>query len=101
MPYRPEYQRPPGWAKTRARVMRNHACVCHVCGRPGADEVDHVVNVKRWLDERRPGSPHDESNLRPIHSVPCHAAKTARERQTGIVKRSPKRRPTRNPNIID
>lgn len=52
--------------------MRDHRGVCHVCGRPGADAVDHV----------RRGDDHSYPNLRPIHQdVPpfCHRAKTARE----------------------
>lgn len=54
------------------RVLRRYDRVCHVCGDPMADEVDHVVPLAE-------GGPDDESNLRPIHSVPCHRDKTAEE----------------------
>ena len=67
-----------GWAdQERARrVMRRHGRVCHVCGREGADQVDHVIPLAR-------GGADDESNLRPIHAVPCHKAKTQREAVEG------------------
>jgi len=60
---------PPGWSsKIVPAVLRLHRTQCHVCGRQGATEVDHVI----------PGDDHRFSNLRPIH-VDCHKAKTARE----------------------
>jgi 5-methylcytosine-specific restriction endonuclease McrA len=55
-----------------ARVMREHERTCHVCGKPMADEVDHVVPLAE-------GGADDETNLRPIHSIPCHQAKTLAE----------------------
>lgn len=60
-----------GWEQQRRakRVMRRYRGVCHVCGQAGADEVDHVD----------PNGPDDESNLRPIHSRPCHLDKTQAE----------------------
>lgn len=54
------------------RVMRTHRRTCHVCGRTGADAVDHVI----------PGDDHRLSNLAPIHQdVPpyCHRTKSAHE----------------------
>lgn len=49
--------------------MALHAGMCHVCGMPGADQVDHVV----------PGDDHSLGNLAPIHDDPCHRVKSARE----------------------
>lgn len=65
-----------GWEQQRRaqRVMRQHDGICHVCGRPGADEVDHVVSLEQ-------GGADSETNLRPIHARPCHAEKTQREAQ--------------------
>jgi hypothetical protein len=31
--------------KRRRRILRRHLGRCHVCGGPGADEVDHVVSL--------------------------------------------------------
>jgi len=44
---------------------------CHLCGRKGATQVDHVVPLAE-------GGADDESNLAPIHDD-CHAQKTAAE----------------------
>jgi 5-methylcytosine-specific restriction endonuclease McrA len=70
---------PRNWWRIRARVLRR-SDICYVCGLPGADEVDHVIPRSEW---NRSSSPHDESNLRPIHGrksgKQCHARKTAAE----------------------
>lgn len=58
--------------KRAARIMRRYERICHVCARPMADEVDHVVPLAE-------GGADDDSNLRPIHSKPCHRDKTQRE----------------------
>lgn len=60
---------PTDWRARRARVMALHGTVCHVCGMPGADQVDHV----------QAGDDHSMGNLRPIHDDPCHRLKSARE----------------------
>lgn len=55
-------------AKRQARNRRILAAsdVCHICGHPGADAVDHVVALARG------GSDVDPTNLRPAHhDVPC------------------------------
>lgn len=75
---------PPGWAATRRRVLRTHNGICHVCGRPGSDQVDHVQPLAE-------GGSHDDANLRPIHSRPCHLRKTAAESARGRTRKS--RRP--------
>lgn len=58
-------------ARARA-VMHMHDGICHVCGRPGSDEVDHVIPLSE-------DGPDTIDNCRPIHSDPCHARKTQAE----------------------
>lgn len=53
-------------------VMAAHDGVCHVCGKHGADQIDHVVPLAE-------GGADGPENRRPIHSVPCHRAKSAAE----------------------
>jgi 5-methylcytosine-specific restriction endonuclease McrA len=65
-------------------VMHLHDGICHVCGRPGADQVDHVIPTEpeARLPEHRhlPLSYVDSmDNLRPIHLRPCHTDKTQTE----------------------
>lgn len=54
------------------RVIRRDRCICYVCGKPGADEADHVIAVTD-------GGRDDESNMAAIHGKPCHLRKTAEE----------------------
>lgn len=54
--------------------MSMHEGICHVCGRPGSDEVDHVIPLSQ-------GGADTIANKRPIHSTPCHEEKTQREAQ--------------------
>ena len=54
------------------RILRRYRTICHVCGNPGADQVDHVIALAF-------GGSDDDTNLRPIHQHPCHNKKTARE----------------------
>lgn len=58
--------------KRAARILRAHDGICHICGLPGADEVDHVIPTAE-------GGADEDRNLRPIHSVPCHQNKTLQE----------------------
>lgn len=60
-------------ARARA-VLHMHDGICHVCEYPGSDEVDHVIPLAE-------GGADDDSNLRPIHSDPCHREKTQAEAQ--------------------
>jgi 5-methylcytosine-specific restriction endonuclease McrA len=57
-----------------AAVMSMHEGICHVCGFPGSDEVDHVIHLGEGGDDTM-------DNLRPIHSEPCHRLKTQDEAQ--------------------
>lgn len=54
-----------GWGGRRvtalkARVLATMGTVCHLCGRPGADTVDHLV-------PRAAGGDDSMDNLRPAH----------------------------------
>lgn len=51
---------------------RNPSGICHRCGLPGADVVDHVVALSE-------GGEDAEANMALIHERPCHAAKTGEE----------------------
>lgn len=64
------------WRDLRAQILTRDHGVCHVCGRPGADRVDHLRNVAA-------GGTDAATNLAAIHQVPCHAAKTQREAAAG------------------
>ena len=58
--------------------------VCHICGAPGADAVDHVIALSRG------GSDTDPANLRPAHhDVPpfCNRIKSDKD-YAPIIKRS-------------
>lgn len=73
----------------KKRVLREHAGVCHWCGKPGASVVDHIVN-------RRSGGSDDPENLAPIHPHPCHVEKTSQE-ATAARKRRTHREPPTHP----
>lgn len=62
-------------ARARAIIARDDT-ICHVCGRPGANEADHIVPLAD-------GGADHESNMAAIHSEPCHREKTAREARGG------------------
>ena len=64
-------QRPIGWAKIRARVLRRDNNVCQYCGGE-AHEVDHVVPVSR-------GGSHLLSNLA-ASCKGCNASKNHEQR---------------------
>lgn len=60
---------PKDWPKIRLRILKRDRRICHVCGLPGADEVDHV----------QAGDDHRDTNLAAIHGDPCHRQKSTRE----------------------
>ena len=79
-----KYRLPKDWHKIRLVILERDGHRCHVCGRAGADAVDHVV----------PGDNHDLSNLKAIHHnvYPyCHRKKTAADRPK--MNREPERHP--------
>lgn len=50
------------YRKQRARLLAE-SDVCHLCGHPGADVVDHLQPVARG------GDPYDPDNQAPAHGV--------------------------------
>lgn len=48
------------WERKRAAVFAQHGDVCWLCGRPGADTVDHVLPLAM-------GGTNELANLRPAH----------------------------------
>jgi 5-methylcytosine-specific restriction endonuclease McrA len=48
-------------------ILERDQGICHVCGRPEADQVDHIGDRDN----------HDPANLAAIHDDPCHRHKTA------------------------
>jgi 5-methylcytosine-specific restriction protein A len=82
---------PRNWTRIRQRILRRDGGVCYVCGRPGADTVDHIVPASN-------GGTDDDDNLAAIHEVPCHQRKTAIEANAAKPKR--KRPPERHPGLL-
>ena len=82
---------PPNWQHTRRRILRRDHWICYVCGKGGANGVDHVVPAFQ-------GGSDDDSNLRAIHEFPCHASKTASEANAAKPKR--KREAEPHPGLV-
>lgn len=68
----------PSFSKAqRAAFIEKHGRICHWCLKPIGEaekwQIEHVV-----ARELMPGKEADDpSNLRPIHTDPCHKAKSA------------------------
>ena len=54
------------------RILKRDGHVCHVCRKPGADQVDHIVPLAE-------GGFDGDLNLAAIHAEPCHRDKTQAE----------------------
>lgn len=73
---------PRDWrTQIRPEVFRIYGDICHVCHRPGANDVDHL----------EAGDNHAIENLRPIHRFPCHARKSSAEGGRAAQAKRPKR----------
>jgi 5-methylcytosine-specific restriction protein A len=63
---------PPDWNTRRIIVMKRDNGICHLCGNPGADTIDHVQH----------GDNHNLDNLAPVHDRTephCHRYKSSNE----------------------
>lgn len=63
---------PIDWPELRRLVKARDGGICHLCGQPGADRVDHVV----------PGDDHSLANLAEVHDYApphCHRFKSSDE----------------------
>ena len=58
------------WRKIRKQVLDAND-ICWLCGKPGADTVDHVLPLSVY-----PELAHDIGNLRPAHQR-CNSSKGA------------------------
>lgn len=91
------YPVPKGWKATRNRIMNRDNGCCYVCGHEGADQIDHIISIAN-------GGSHDDTNLAPIHRVPCHSTKTRTEQVQRTVTTQPapklRRNPEKHPGFI-
>lgn len=83
---------PKNWrTEIRPAAFARYGDTCHICGQPGADEIDHLI----------PGDDHSIENLRPIHGwrtgLPCHTRKSSAE---GRAAQSREPRPPRRPSRL-
>ena len=70
-----QWREPSGWRKTRAYILLRDGGTCWVCGKGGADSVDHVLPRAR-------GGGEDESNLRAAHMI-CNIMRTRHMKRRG------------------
>ena len=66
----------------RLRILERDLSTCHVCGKLGADQVDHRIPLAE-------GGADEEWNLASIHAEPCHRIKTAEESRRARMKAPP------------
>lgn len=60
----------------RRRIIDRDRGICHVCGKPGANQADHKVPLAE-------GGADTDDNMGAIHSDPCHKAKSSEEARRG------------------
>ena len=71
---------PKHWARTRIRILSRDGYVCGICGRDGANSVDHIVPRIR-------GGSHNDDNLRAAHAI-CNSQLGGRTRRKMSVVRA-------------
>lgn len=59
------------WRRLRIQILDRDRRICHLCGHPGADTVDHLVPLAAG------GHPTDPANLAAAH-LTCNSRKGAR-----------------------
>ncbi len=64
------------WARIRRAILDRDGWRCVACGAAGRLEIDHVITLDSG------GAETDPANLQTL-CVPCHVAKTRRERGEG------------------
>lgn len=74
------------------RIIRRDNGICHVCGKPGANQADHITPLAE-------GGTEDDHNLAAIHARPCHLRKTLAEAARGRARKSRRRPPEQHPGL--
>ena len=72
------------WREARKIVKARDKGVCQICGKAGADAVDHIVP---WRDG---GAWYELGNLRLVHGR-CNSSRVKRPNRVGTSKRRPSR----------
>lgn len=67
------------YRKLRAAILAE-SDICYICGKPGANSVDHVVPIAK-------GGKNTRENMKPAHMFPCNRSKGTRD-YAPIVRRS-------------
>jgi 5-methylcytosine-specific restriction protein A len=85
---------PPDWAAKRAEAHRlNPRHVCHLCGQPGGDQLDHIVA----------GDDHRQENLDWAHTnvwPHCHRGKSSAEGNAARWRVRQRRPAERHPGLL-
>ena len=79
------------WRKLRAQILAQ-SDICWMCGQPGADTVDHILEIKRG------GAVLDPANLRPAHGKKRPGCRGNYSRSAGLRRATPRRK---NPQVND